>query len=117
MAEDSNPSSKKQIKAHVPNAKIEYDNKYNGYGYSIQAWLFDCVLFLLNIVFTIFFREIKVRGGHNVPPIGTATMLVCAPHANQFIDPSLVMVTTRKLAKESRNRSRQVCFVTAESRK
>ena len=115
MAEDSNPSSKKQIKAHVPNAKIEYDNKYNGYGYSIQAWLFDCVLFLLNIVFTIFFREIKVRGGHNVPPIGTATMLVCAPHANQFIDPSLVMVTTRKLAKESRNRSRQVCFVTAES--
>lgn len=114
-AEQSSAGSKKQIRAHVPNASISYVNKYNGYGYSVQAWVFDCVLFLLNIVFTIFFREIKVRGGHNVPPIGTATMLVCAPHANQFIDPSLVMVTTRKLAKDSRTRSRQVCFVTAES--
>lgn len=114
-AQESKDSSERDIRAHVPNVSVNYDNKYNGFSYSIQAWVFDCVLFLLNIVFTIFFREIKVRGGHNVPPIGTATLLVCAPHANQFIDPSLVMVTTRKLAKDSRSRSRQVCFVTAES--
>lgn len=109
------PKSHEKSKAHVPNPSEQYVNNYNGFKYTYHAWLFDCVLFLLNIVFTIFFREVKVRGGQNVPPVGTATMLVCAPHANQFIDPSLVMVTTRKLAKDSRWRSRQVCFVTAES--
>lgn len=102
-------------RAHIAHPTKGYVNYYTGLVYPIQAWFFDCALFILNILFTIFFREIKVRGGHNVPPIGTPTLLVCAPHANQFIDPSLVMVTTRKLVKDSATRSRQVCFVTAES--
>lgn len=99
--------------AHVPNGAQVYDNPYDGRSYNLKAWLFDVVIFILDTLFTIFFREIKVRGGHNVPPVGTPTILVCAPHANQFIDPSLVMVTTRKLSRY--DKSRQVCFVTAES--
>lgn len=104
-----------KAKAHIARATVNYKNYYNGLTYSIQAWFFDFALFVLNIIFTIFFREIKVRGGHNMPPTGTPTLLVCAPHANQFIDPSLVMVTTRNLVTDSATRSRQVCFVTAES--
>ncbi|QLQ82021.1 hypothetical protein HG537_0G02750 [Torulaspora globosa] len=117
MVEDTGGkvAGRKGVKPHIAHATGGYVNHYNGYMYSIRTWLFDCSLFILNVIFTIFFREIKVRGGHNVPGVGTPTLLVCAPHANQFIDPSLVMVTTRKLLKDSAKRSRQVCFVTAES--
>lgn len=106
-----NKSKNPKPSAHVPNATLSFSNPFDGSSYNFRAWLFDCAIFLLDVVFTIFFREIKVRGGHNVPPVGTPTLLVCAPHANQFIDASLVMVTTRKLG----GNSRQACFVTAES--
>lgn len=73
-------------------------------------------VFLFNILFTIFFREIKVRGAYNVPEVGVPTILVCAPHANQFIDPALVMSQTRLLKTSAgKSRSRMPCFVTAES--
>lgn len=97
--------------AHVPHS-VSYGNPYNGYSYTLRTWLYDIAVFLFDVVFTIFFREIKVRGSFNVPPTGTPTILVCAPHANQFVDPSLVMSQVRKLGD---NRSRQPCFVTAES--
>lgn len=109
----SAPSTGGASDAHIPKATLAYDNAYDGKSYNWKSWTFDFVIFILDTLFTIFFREIKVRGGHNVPPVGTPTLIVCAPHANQFIDPSLVMVTTRKLSRY--DKSRQVCFVTAES--
>lgn len=101
--------------AHIPDLNQLshlYSNDYNGFVYTFRTWLFDVVLFLFNIVYSTFFREVEIRGGQNVPPLGVPTILVCAPHANQFIDPSLVMLKTRRL---SGLRSRQVCFVTAAS--
>lgn len=99
-------------KAHVPQVDKTYLNPYNGSTWRIDTWFYDVVMFLFNILFTIFFREIKIRGAYNMPPEGVPTILVCAPHANQFIDPTIVMVQTRKLTKK---RGRQACFVTAQS--
>ncbi|CAI4616962.1 CDA_G0033950.mRNA.1.CDS.1 [Saccharomyces cerevisiae] len=102
--------------AHVPQASRRYKNSYNGFVYNIHTWLYDVSVFLFNILFTIFFREIKVRGAYNVPEVGVPTILVCAPHANQFIDPALVMSQTRLLKTSAgKSRSRMPCFVTAES--
>lgn len=101
-----------EIGVHVPNRSQRYENPYNGEKYVFKTWLYDCVVALLNILFTIFFREIKMRGEHKMPAQGVPTLLVCAPHANQFIDPSLVMVKARQMAQGSR--SRQVCYIMAE---
>ncbi|SCU85562.1 LAME_0D01838g1_1 [Lachancea meyersii CBS 8951] len=97
--------------SHVPES-LPYSNPYNGASYTLRTWVYDLVVFLFNILFTIFFREIKVRGTHNVPPRGTPTILVCAPHANQFVDGAMVMTQIRKL---KGSRSRCTCLVTAES--
>ncbi|GAV52674.1 hypothetical protein ZYGR_0AG06650 [Zygosaccharomyces rouxii] len=104
----------KEFKAgvHIPEWSQRYENPYNGEKYTLRTWLYDCVIALLNALFTIFFREIKMRGEHKMPPQGVPTLLVCAPHANQFIDPSLVMVKARQMAQGSR--SRQVCYIMAE---
>lgn len=98
---------------HVPKLSHNYSNPFNGDHYGVRAWLYDCVIALLDILFSIFFREIKVRGEHKLPPKGTPMLLVCAPHANQFIDPALVITKARQWGRGSR--SRQVCFITAES--
>lgn len=90
----------------------DYYNDYNGIRYTFKTWLYDVAIFLFDIVFTIFFREITVRGSYYVPIKNTPTILVCAPHANQFIDPLMVMSQTRKISGSS---SRQVCMVAAEA--
>jgi hypothetical protein len=38
----------------------------------------------------MFFKDIRERGAHQVPKEGPV-FFVCAPHANQFVDPSLIM--------------------------
>lgn len=103
---------KPKSRAHVPQINRNYYNPYNGSNWGLATLLYDMALFLFNIMFTIFFREIKIRGACNMPQQGVPTILVCAPHANQFVDPTIIMVETRKLTK---GRSRQSCFVTAES--
>ncbi|SCU92943.1 LAMI_0E12662g1_1 [Lachancea mirantina] len=97
--------------AHVPREE-KYFNPYNGKRYTFATWLYDVAVFIFDIIFTIFFREVEVRGSHHMPPKGTPTILVCAPHANQFVDGSLVMRQVRKL---KGNRSRQTCLVTAQA--
>ena len=62
--------------AHVPEVGHKYINDYNGYTYNIHTFLYDLIVFLFNAVITTFFREIKVRGGYNVPPRGVPTILV-----------------------------------------
>ena len=92
-------------------ADPKFHNDYSGLTYNFRTWLYDVAVFVFDVVFTIFFREINVRGTYHLPKKGTPTILVCAPHANQFIDPCLVMSQTRKVPG---SRSRQTCFVTAE---
>lgn len=44
--------------------------------------LYDCVVWLFNIMLDVFFREIRPRGSHKVPLEGPL-IFVAAPHANQ----------------------------------
>jgi 1-acyl-sn-glycerol-3-phosphate acyltransferase len=44
--------------------------------------LYDCALWLFNIMLDIFFREIRPRGSHKIPKEGPL-IFVAAPHANQ----------------------------------
>ncbi|RKP26631.1 hypothetical protein SYNPS1DRAFT_13938, partial [Syncephalis pseudoplumigaleata] len=47
------------------------------------AWLFGLIV-------SVFFREIRTRGSHKIPLTGPVIFVV-APHANQFLDPLMVM--------------------------
>ena len=42
-------------------------------------------------ILDVFFREFVARNQFKVPPEGTPVLFVCAPHANQFLDPFVVM--------------------------
>lgn len=44
--------------------------------------LYDCALWLFNIMLDVFFREIRPRGSHKIPLEGPL-IFVAAPHANQ----------------------------------
>ena len=43
-------------------------------------------------ILDIFFREFVARNRFKVPPEGTPVIFICAPHANQFLDPFVVMM-------------------------
>lgn len=51
----------------------------------------------------VFFRDLQYHGLSNIPREGVPTLLVCAPHANQFVDP---LVITKRI-------KRDVAFLTA----
>lgn len=60
-------------------------------------------------VLNVFFRDIKVRGSYNIPPKGPVIFAV-APHANQFVDPCMLLVSCNRrnlgflIAKKSMDR-------------
>ncbi|KAI9274439.1 hypothetical protein BDA99DRAFT_497485 [Phascolomyces articulosus] len=60
----------------------------------IQKWAhnftYDLALWIFNLMLDIFFREVRPRGAHRVPKEG-AVIFVVAPHANQFVDPLILM--------------------------
>lgn len=60
-----------------------------------QTVFYDFAILFFNWLYYIFFREVRTRGSFNVPKKGPA-ILVCAPHANQFVDPSLFMLQVKK---------------------
>lgn len=55
------------------------------------AWIYDSIGCLFSAAFSIFFRETHVRGSHHIPHEGPV-LFVGAPHANQFVDPMLVII-------------------------
>ncbi|KAG0201575.1 hypothetical protein BGX33_010240 [Mortierella sp. NVP41] len=52
--------------------------------------IYDFVSFFFTILLDIFFREIRPRGSHKIPQKGPV-IFVAAPHANQFVDPLVLM--------------------------
>ncbi|KAG9068741.1 hypothetical protein KI688_011024 [Linnemannia hyalina] len=52
--------------------------------------IYDFVSFFFTILLDIFFREIQTRGAHKVPKQGPV-IFVAGPHANQFVDPIVLM--------------------------
>ncbi|PJF18725.1 Glycerol-3-phosphate o-acyltransferase [Paramicrosporidium saccamoebae] len=53
---------------------------------------YDLICGLFKVGTSVFFREVLKRGSHQIPPTG-AVIFVAAPHANQFVDPLIVMQT------------------------
>ena len=51
-----------------------------------------CLLFFFKVILNIFFKDIHRRGASSIPAEGPVIFVV-APHANQFIDPLIVMET------------------------
>lgn len=69
--------------------------------------IYDFILYLLTNIFDCFFREIRSRGGFKVPTQGPI-IFVAAPHANQFVDPVILMGQVKKAV------NRRVSFLVAE---
>lgn len=62
-----------------------------------QLWLYDLLLWFWSVVFDCFFREIRPRGAFRLPKSGPV-IFVAAPHANQFVDPIVLMKQVKKEA-------------------
>lgn len=55
-----------------------------------QLIVYDIVLWFWSVIFDCFFREIRPRGAFRLPKSGPV-IFVAAPHANQFVDPVILM--------------------------
>lgn len=62
-----------------------------------QLWLYDFVTWMFAVIFDCFFREIRPRGAFRIPKSGPV-IFVAAPHANQFVDPIILLNQVRKEA-------------------
>ncbi|GMG21535.1 unnamed protein product [Ambrosiozyma monospora] len=62
-------------------------------GTSFSVELFT---WFVQIIVDIFFREVSTRGSFNLPQTG-ATIVVIAPHANQFLDAAVTMYIVNKV--------------------
>lgn len=69
--------------------------------------IYDVFLWLFTKIFDCFFREIRTRGGYKVPTQGPI-IFVAAPHANQFVDPVILMGQVKKTV------NKRVSFIVAE---
>lgn len=69
--------------------------------------VYDLFLWVFTIVVDLFFREIHPRSTWRIPKKGPV-LFVAAPHANQFVDPLILMRTVRQDAR------RRIAFLIAE---
>ncbi|KAL8764970.1 MAG: hypothetical protein Q9194_006750 [Teloschistes cf. exilis] len=53
-------------------------------------WIYDLWLWLFSVLVDLFFREVHPRGSWKIPRRGPI-IFVAAPHANQFVDPLILM--------------------------
>ncbi|KAL8899087.1 MAG: hypothetical protein Q9207_006379 [Kuettlingeria erythrocarpa] len=53
-------------------------------------WVYDLWLWVFSILVDLFFREVHPRGSWKIPRRGPI-IFVAAPHANQFVDPLILM--------------------------
>ncbi|MCJ1341192.1 hypothetical protein MMC09_006488 [Bachmanniomyces sp. S44760] len=70
-------------------------------------WVYDLVLWIFSIIVDLFFREVHPRGSWKIPRKGPV-LFVAAPHANQFVDPLILMRVIRTEA------HRRFAILTAE---
>ena len=70
-------------------------------------WVYDLVLWGFTLCIDTFFREVFPRGAWRVPKHGPV-IIVAAPHANQFVDPLILMKVLRSDA------GRRISFLTAK---
>ncbi|KAG9951692.1 glycerol-3-phosphate O-acyltransferase, partial [Aureobasidium melanogenum] len=70
-------------------------------------FVYDAWLWTFSVLVDLFFREVHPRSSWKVPRNGPV-IIVAAPHANQFVDPLILMRVLR------RDAFRRVCFLIAE---
>ncbi|KAK6455757.1 glycerol-3-phosphate O-acyltransferase [Scheffersomyces xylosifermentans] len=79
--------------------KTEKSEKGTKKGYQkvpwYRLWMYDMLLWLFSVIFDCFFREIRPRGAFRLPRSGPV-IFVGAPHANQFVDPIILMSQVKK---------------------
>lgn len=71
-----------------------------------QLLLYDVIMWMFSVIFDCFFREIRPRGAFRLPKKG-AVIFVAAPHANQFVDPMILMNQVKREA------NRRISFLIA----
>ncbi|KAI5818715.1 hypothetical protein BZA77DRAFT_306250 [Pyronema omphalodes] len=57
-------------------------------------WSYDLIIWSFSLLVDLFFREVHPRGAFRIPKRG-AVIFVAAPHANQFVDPLILMRAVR----------------------
>ncbi|RFU31674.1 hypothetical protein B7463_g4701, partial [Scytalidium lignicola] len=80
-AEDEKPQ---QVHEHMPHRRSGKDL------YPMSNFTYDILLWTFSILVDLFFREVHPRGAWKVPRRGPV-IFVAAPHANQFVDPLILM--------------------------
>ncbi|KAG0648914.1 putative acyltransferase [Hyphodiscus hymeniophilus] len=81
-----------EIHEHIPH--ITKHKEQN----PMTNWVYDVFLWTFSILVDLFFREVHPRGSWKVPRRGPV-IFVAAPHANQFVDPLILMRTLRNECK------------------
>lgn len=71
-----------------------------------QLMVYDFFMWMFSVIFDCFFREIRPRGAFRLPKKG-AVIFVAAPHANQFVDPIILMNQVKREA------NRRISFLIA----
>ncbi|KAI9838277.1 MAG: hypothetical protein M1819_005545 [Sarea resinae] len=72
----------------------------------VNKFTYDFMLWTFSILVDLFFREVHPRGSWKLPRRGPV-IIVAAPHANQFVDPLLLMRVVR------RESHRRIAFLVA----
>ncbi|KAL2350178.1 glycerol-3-phosphate O-acyltransferase [Cryomyces antarcticus] len=60
----------------------------------MNNWVYDLLLWTFSILVDLFFREVHPRSSWKIPKKGPV-IFVAAPHANQFVDPLILMRVIR----------------------
>lgn len=63
----------------------------------LQLVCYDFLLWVFSVIFDCFFREVRPRGAFRIPKTGPV-IFVAAPHANQFVDPLVLMNQVKREA-------------------
>ncbi|CZT40927.1 probable CTR1 suppressor protein [Rhynchosporium secalis] len=81
-------AKEQEIHDHMPH-EVKHKEKS-----PMTNWVYDVFLWTFSILVDLFFREVHPRGSWKVPRRGPV-IFVAAPHANQFVDPLILMRTLR----------------------
>ncbi|KAI9701400.1 MAG: hypothetical protein M1820_006491 [Bogoriella megaspora] len=73
----------------------------------MNKWTYDALLWIMTVTIDLFFREVHPRSSWKIPK-NDPVIFVAAPHANQFVDPLILMRVVRSEAK------RRIAFLVAE---
>lgn len=106
LQKDPSNDEKEHLPQQIP---VEESDEHMVYEESPmhRIFIYDLILYLLTNIFDCFFREVRSRGGFKVPR-QSPVIFVAAPHANQFVDPVILMGQVRKAV------NRRVSFLVAE---